>query len=153
MQVNRIATMGVETVRTDTLVRQAAEFMCLAEVGFLPVEDQGKVVGVITDRDIVVKCVAKGLNPGWITVGEIMSMNPAWIHEDAEICIAAKLMEDRGVRRLVVLDHDMNIIGILSLDDIASADPDAATMDHVISALAKHASATRVAELMAGGEL
>jgi CBS domain-containing protein len=148
MQVDRIATMGADSIRPDATIHEAAERMALAEIGFLPVEDNGQLVGVLTDRDIVTKAVAKRLDPRFTPIFEVMSTNPAWLYEDAEVVDAARLMEQRGVRRLVVLDHDKRLFGVLSLDDIVCEAPDEASMSHVHSVLRKHTTSERVLQLM-----
>lgn len=119
MQVNRIATMMVEVVRADEPASNAAERMRQSEVGFLPVMEHGRVVGIVTDRDLVLRVIARGLDAKAVLVKEVMTHAVHWIYEDAEIDVAVSLMASKAVRRLLVKDHSGAPVGILSLDDLA----------------------------------
>jgi CBS domain-containing protein len=89
-------------------------------VGVLPVcGDNDRLVGMITDRDIVVRAVAEGCDPRTITVKEVMSPDVLWCFEDQDVKEAAQLMRENQVRRLVVLNHDKRLVGIVSLGDLA----------------------------------
>jgi CBS domain-containing protein len=90
------------------------------DVGTLPVcGDDDRLVGMVTDRDITVRAVANGRDPKTTLVNDAMSPGVVTCYEDQDIDEAARLMEDRQIRRVVVLDHDQRITGILSLGDLA----------------------------------
>jgi CBS domain-containing protein len=117
MKVKDVMTQNVATVNRDDSVEKAAQLMNEYNVGSIPICDNNKVVGVITDRDIALRSVAKGLNNN-IKVGDIMTSNPVVANKDMDIHDAARIMSERQIRRLPVEDNE-NIIGIVSLGDIA----------------------------------
>jgi CBS domain-containing protein len=105
-------------IGANATLRQAAAKMDEYDVGVLPVCDAGQLIGVITDRDIVVRAVAQGRDPASITVRETMTTDLAYCLEDDEAASAAKLMEDRQIRRLPILDRHSRLVGIVSLRDL-----------------------------------
>lgn len=127
MLVKDAMTHGVDFVqRTDT-VQEAAQKMGTDNVGALPVFDGNYAVGMITDRDITVRCVNKGLNPSKIKVSELMTRDVFFCRADMSLEEAAQIMEDHQVRRLLVRGADDHVIGVVSLADLArSADNDLA---------------------------
>jgi CBS domain-containing protein len=113
-----------QSVREGDPVRLAAEIMAAANIGFLPVcEDDGKVVGTITDRDIVVRAVAPGLDPDLRSVGDFMSRNVIACRPDDELELVEQFMSYYQVARLVVTDDDDVLQGVISLSDIAEYEP------------------------------
>ena len=113
-----------QSVREDDPLRLAADIMAAANIGFLPVCDAaGKVVGTITDRDIVVRAVAPGLDPETRQVGEVMSRNVVSCRPDDELDLVEQFMAQYQVSRLVVTDADDVIQGVISLSDIAAHEP------------------------------
>jgi len=119
MQVNRIATMMLEVARAEEPVIGVAERMKNSEIGFLPVMSHGKVVGVVTDRDLALRVVAMGVDPRKVLTRDVMTHDVFWIYDDAEIENAIRLMAEKAVRRLLVRNHQDEPVGILSLDDLA----------------------------------
>ena len=120
MQLNRIMTGYVEVIAPERSIQEAAEQMRCLDVGVLPVCDGDRLVGIITDRDLVVRAVADGAER--ITVDEIMTRQPAYCFEDQDVEEAERVMEKNQIRRLPVLDHDSRIVGIVSLGDLAIRD-------------------------------
>ena len=113
-----------QAVREDDAVRLAAEIMSAANIGFLPVcDDGGRVVGTITDRDIVIRAIAPGLDPSARRVGEVMSHNVVACRPDDELALAEQFMAHYQVSRLVVTDDDDVLEGVISLSDIAEHEP------------------------------
>ena len=114
-------TEAPEYLKGDAPVREAAERMAAEDAGALPVCDaQGKLVGMVTDRDIVVKVLAKGSDPTSVTVGELTGEQPevVTIGADDSVEEALSTMSRAGVRRLPVIDgHDL--VGMVSQADIA----------------------------------
>ena len=107
MKVKEIMTRDIDVVSPETILRDAAERMSALDVGVLPVCDNDRLVGVITDRDITVRATADGLDPFATQVGEIMSKDDlVTCGEDEEIEEAARKMRDKQVRRLPVLNPE-----------------------------------------------
>jgi len=118
MNVGRICTRLPETTHAGTSVFAAAQQMAAQEVGTLVVTNSGgRPAGIVTDRDIVVRCVAEGLPLEDTEVSEIMTRDPIAVWEDTEVEAALETMADKEVRRLVVLDNSERVVGIVSLDD------------------------------------
>jgi CBS domain-containing protein len=110
---------NVQTVRPEDSLRQAAEKMALANVGFLPVRDQsGRVVGIITDRDIVVRGVASGAPAELGHVGDVMTRQVVACRTDDPLAIVEDLMAQNQVSRLIVTDGDGVLKGVISLSDL-----------------------------------
>ena len=121
MQVNRAATMQLESIPSNATLTEVAEKMASSNVGLLLVADKGNLLGVITDRDVVTRAVAVGKCPGKTCALEIMSAPVECIKGDADLENAAALMIKKKVRRLVVLNTDRQPVGVLSVDDLAFA--------------------------------
>ena len=119
MQIKDVMTRGVEVVRPDETLQQAARKMKSIDVGPLPVCDGERLVGMITDRDIIVRATAEGRDPKTTPVKEAMTPGVVYVFEDQDIEEAALLMRQRQIRRLVVLDRNKRLVGILSLGDLA----------------------------------
>jgi CBS domain-containing protein len=89
------------------------------DAGSLPVCDHDRLAGMITDRDITVRAVADGRDPRTATVRDAMSEGINYCFEDDDVADAARLMRQKQIRRLVVLNHDKRLVGIVSLGDLA----------------------------------
>ena len=120
MQIREVMTKGVEVVRPDETLQNAAQKMKSIDVGPLPVCDGDRLVGMITDRDIIVRATAQGRDPKTTPVKDAMTPGIVYVYEDQDIEEAASLMKERQIRRLVVLDRNKKLVGILSLGDIAA---------------------------------
>jgi CBS domain-containing protein len=124
MQVQDLMTRDVATVSPDQSVQSAARLMADLDVGVLPVGENDRMVGIITDRDIAVRGLAQGKGPR-AKVRDVMTPEVKYCFFDQEIDEIAANMADIQVRRLPVVNHDKRLVGILSLCDIAvSDDPD-----------------------------
>ncbi len=119
MQVREVMTRGVECVSPETSLQEAARKMQALDVGPLPVCDHDRLVGMVTDRDIVIRAVAEGRAPSTTPVREAMTGGIDYCFEDDDLDTAAKQMQDRQIRRLVVLDRNKRLVGIVSLGDVA----------------------------------
>jgi CBS domain-containing protein len=116
MQVKDIMTPGVECIRPDDTLQNAARKMRDLDVGPLPVcGDNDRLAGMITDRDIVVRAIADGKDPKATKVREAMTDEIIYCFEDQDVQEAARTMQERQVRRLVVLNRDKRLVGIVSL--------------------------------------
>ncbi len=118
MKVSDVMTTGVETVRPDQQARDAARFMLQADTGSIPVTEDDRLIGIITDRDIAVRGVALGYGPE-TPVSELMSSGVVSAHADDPIEEAARKMGEAQVRRLPVIDDDARLVGVVSLGDLA----------------------------------
>lgn len=118
MNVSEVMTAQVVTATPRSTVREVARTMAEIETGAVPVVDDGKVVGLITDRDIVLRVVAEG--GGLDTpVSEVMTEGVETCREDDNVADASGQMAARQIRRLVVLNDQGRLAGILSLGDVA----------------------------------
>jgi CBS domain-containing protein len=124
MQIADIMTPAPDTVAPEDTLKRAAEMMDELSVGVLPVVSDGRLLGVITDRDITVRATAAGLAPDDAFVSEAMSSNPRTVSPDDDTAEARRIMADQQVRRLPVVDGDGRLVGILSLGDLADVDPE-----------------------------
>ena len=120
MRLSNIMSGSIETIPPGASLAEAARKMASQDIGSLPVcADPRKVVGIITDRDITVRAVARGLDPNATKVQEVMTRDVLACPADSEIEAACELMEKRQVRRLLVTGDDQTPVGIVSLGDIA----------------------------------
>jgi CBS domain-containing protein len=127
MKVSEVMTRDVQTVRADQPVQEAASFMLSSDAGSIPVMDGERLIGMITDRDIAVRGVAKGHGPE-TPVGDLMTGDLIVVRVDDDVEDAASKMSDAQVRRLPVIDEGERLCGIVSLGDLSrQADDDCAT--------------------------
>ena len=119
MKISEIMTAGFETIDSTNSLTEAARKMKSLDVGILPVQEGTRLIGVVTDRDIVVRALAEERDPGETQVKDIISPNIVYCFEDDSIEDAVKLMEENQVRRLIVCREDGTPIGIVSLGDLA----------------------------------
>lgn len=117
MSLRELATCPATTCTPATSLHAAARLMATAEVGFLVVVDGDEPVGVLTDRDIVVRAVATERDLG-TTVAEVMTRHAAHVDERATVEHAAAVMADKQCRRLALTAEGGRLIGVLSLDDL-----------------------------------
>jgi CBS domain-containing protein len=119
MNVREIMTPDVVVASPDDTLQHAAELMADIDSGVLPVGENDRLVGMLTDRDITVRAVAAGKTPNECKVRDVMSPDIKYIFEDESIEDAARNMRDLQVRRLPVLNRDKRLVGIVSLGDLA----------------------------------
>lgn len=120
MQIKGVMTPNPQVVRSDALLQEVAEKMSTLEIGVLPVCNGDRVIGILTDRDVTVRATAAGCDPTMIQVCDVMTTDIIYCFEDQDVSEAAKLMEDKQVRRLLVLNQEQHLVGIVSLDDLAA---------------------------------
>jgi CBS domain-containing protein len=119
MKVSEVMTRAVDVIHPDSTLDEAAERMRRLDIGPLPVCDGDRLVGMITDRDITVRGTAESRDPVTTRVSEIMSPEVVFTYDDEDVKEAAKLMQDHQLRRLVVLNREKKLVGIVSLGDLA----------------------------------
>jgi CBS domain-containing protein len=127
MKVRDIMTNEVATATLDSTVEDIAGMMKEEDTGAIPVVDDGELAGIVTDRDIVIRCIAEGKDPAETTVEDILTEELHTIEPDADVDEAARLMSDRQIRRLPVVEQG-ELIGVISLGDIAVKQGDADTV-------------------------
>lgn len=120
MMIREAMSRDVRTVAPETSIREAARIMADRDVGALPVATGDRLAGMVTDRDIAVRGIAVGKGPD-TTVGEVMTHEVMYCHEDEDLTDVAQNMADIQVRRLPVVDVEKRLVGIVSLADIAAA--------------------------------
>jgi CBS domain-containing protein len=119
MKIGEIMTSHFEMIDSTSSLMDAAREMKSLDVGVLPVKEGTRLIGILTDRDIVIRALAQGRDPQSTQVKDIMSSDVIYCFEDDSVEDAVRLMEDNQIRRLVVCDHDRTPVGIVSLGDLA----------------------------------
>ncbi|EPR13308.1 CBS domain-containing protein [Ruminiclostridium papyrosolvens] len=119
MKVKDIMTTNVTYVEPNASILDTAKLMQQHNVGSIPVCDKGSVVGMVTDRDIVVRNIAIGKNPQQTPVSDIMTTGITSVSPDMEMSQVTKMMADSQIRRVPVVDHN-NLVGIVALGDVAT---------------------------------
>ena len=115
MQLREIMTPSPEIAHPDAPVKEAAAKMRALNVGALPVCDGDRLVGLITDRDITIRATADGRDPAQTTIRDTMTDDIVYCFEDQNIEEAARIMAEKQIRRLPVLNRDKRLVGIISL--------------------------------------
>lgn len=119
MQLQDVMTPQLETIAQNASMIQAARMMRDHDIGMLPVIEENQIVGVLTDRDIVARGLADGIDPE-TPVSRIMTSGVEVRHTDDDVEEAAQLMEQKQIRRLVVVDRNERSVGVVSLGDLAT---------------------------------
>jgi CBS domain-containing protein len=119
-KISEVITRHVVVVQPDETLQRAAELMGQLNVGSLPVFDGKALVGIITDRDITVRATAFNLRANATPVSQVMTVQTVSCSEDDRVDDVLKLMGDAQVRRLPVLNREQEIVGIVSLGDLAT---------------------------------
>jgi CBS domain-containing protein len=118
MQVSDVMTPGVQFIHPEQTISEAARIMAQSDIGALPVGENDRLVGMVTDRDIVIRGVADGKGPD-AKVREVMSSDVKYCYEDEKVDHVAHNMGDIQVRRLPVVDRDKRLVGIVAMADLA----------------------------------
>jgi CBS domain-containing protein len=118
--IRSVMTMDPATLPAEASVTEAARLMREHQCGDVIITDNGSIVGIATDRDLVVRCLADGQDPAKSRVGDVCTRNPVTLRPADTISSAVRLMGDKAVRRLPVVE-DGKAVGIVSLGDLAQA--------------------------------
>jgi len=118
MQIQDIMSRKVISIEQSATVRQAAQLMKTHNIGALPVVQGGDIQGIVTDRDIVTRCVTCGQDPNQTTVQQVMTPNATMVRDIAPLSDAVRMMACEQIRRLPVV-HGVKLVGFLSFADIA----------------------------------
>jgi len=125
MKIRELMSPDVRLASPDQTIQQAAEMMAEIDAGALPVGENDRLVGMITDRDIAIRAVAKGLGAS-TKVRDVMTREIHYCFEDQDVEEVAEKMSDLQVRRLPLLNREKRLVGIVSLGDIAAANDEIA---------------------------
>lgn len=126
MQVSEAMTRDVQIANPDQSIIEAAKMMADCDCGVLPVGENDRLVGMITDRDIVIRALAQG-KTDTAMVRDVMSQDVKYCYEEDDIEEVTRNMGDLQIRRLPVLNQDKRLVGIVSLGDVSGAsEPDSA---------------------------
>lgn len=121
--IRNLMSRDVQVIGPDDTIAEAARRMRDGNFGMMPVGENDRMVGAISDRDIAVRGVAQGLD-GSATVREVMSDGVCWVYDDESVERAALVMAQYQVRRLPVVNRDKRLVGILALGDVAVKESD-----------------------------
>jgi CBS domain-containing protein len=126
-QVSEVMTRGVRTLTPQDSIVRAAQAMDELDVGVIPVCEGDQLVGMVTDRDIVVRGLTKGGPVEGTRLADVMTQDPRWCFEDQSLDEVLEQMREVRIRRIAVFDHERHLVGMLSLGDVAvKADGDGA---------------------------
>ena len=139
MKVKDIMHKGIECVAPDTAVSAVAQKMKELDVGAMPIAKDGKLLGMITDRDITIRCVAGNENMSKVKAKDVMTQGVVYCRDTEDVEDAVRLMEGKQIRRLPVLDENMRMVGMVSLGDISHALPRDITGEVTKAVSAHHA--------------
>lgn len=117
-KLSEVMSSDVTVISPDATLQEAAQQMRSGDFGLLPVGENDRMIGTISDRDIVIRGVASGKEANTL-VRQVMSEGVCWAYEDDTVEEAARLMSERQIRRLPVLNADKRLVGIVSLGDVA----------------------------------
>jgi len=141
MLVREVMTNHATSIDSADVLTDAAELMRDRGVGILPVFESGRLTGMLTDRDLVVRALAAGKDPELTTVREVMTPRTVFVFEDQSLSEAAQLMRENRIRRLAVLNHERLLVGIISESDLPDAGDIATESSGVVNRAANIAPA------------
>lgn len=119
MRISEVMSSEVRIADPDDTIQDIAQIMEDTDVGFLPVGEDDRLVGMVTDRDITIRAVARGLDPHTTRVREVMTDKVLYCFETDDVQEAARSMAELRVRRLPIVNGDKRLVGVVSLGDIA----------------------------------
>lgn len=120
MKINEIMTPECRSLHQDESIAAAAQIMSEDDIGVVPVTNTEKIVGMLTDRDIVIRGIAEGRNAAQTRAGELMSDKVYYCYDDEECEKVAANMGELQVRRMPVVNRDKQLVGMVSLGDFAA---------------------------------
>jgi CBS domain-containing protein len=119
MKIKQIETREPEVISPEAMICEAAKKMEENDIGMLPVCDGERLVGAITDRDLVIRAMAKGYDPLNTKVRDVMTPGISYCFEEDKLEEVARVMEEKQIRRMPILNSDKRLVGIVSLGDFA----------------------------------
>ena len=136
VKVEDIMTIDVELASPDLTIHEAARIMRDHDIGSLPVGEDDKLTGLVTDRDITCRATADGRDPNRTRIRDVFSKDIVCCYDDQTVVEAALLMKQKHVRRLAVLSRGKRLVGLLSVDDVAHCSPELA--GEILDSVSKH---------------
>ncbi len=121
MKVREAMHEGVEWVGPDTSVNDLARKMREEDIGAIPIGENDRLIGMVTDRDIVIRGFVDGRDTSGLTARDVMTEGIFYCRANEELGDALRIMEDKKIRRLPVIDENKRMVGILSMGDVSSA--------------------------------
>ena len=122
MKVREIMTSNVECLSPEASLQEIAQEMKSLDVGFIPICENDRLVGTVTDRDIVIRAVADGIDINTCKAREIMSREVVYAFEEDDVKSVAEKMRDKDVRRILILDKAKRLVGVVSIGDISKVE-------------------------------
>jgi CBS domain-containing protein len=135
-------TRDAECISPDATVQEVAQRMKELDVGAMPICKDDRLAGMVTDRDIILRCVAEGHDPRADHASDVMTPKVIYCFEDQDVAEAAELMHDKQIRRLPVLNRDKRLVGIVSLGDLAVETGDEQLAGHALEGISEPAVLT-----------
>jgi CBS domain-containing protein len=126
----------VQIISPDATIKDAAQYMRKGNFGMMPVGENDRMIGAISDRDIAIRAVADGKGPT-AKVREVMSEGIVWAYEDDSVDVAVKLMSDHQIRRLPIVNAAKRLVGIVALGDVAVVKADIEAAGEALSNISK----------------
>ncbi len=143
MQLREVMTRNPDVVAPTATLEEAARKMDQLNVGPLPVCEGDRLIGMVTDRDITVRATSAGKDPRSTPIAEAMSKDLIYCFEDQDVREAARLMEDKQIRRVPVLNREHRLVGIVSLGDVATSGRDDRMSGEVLERVSEPAQPDR----------
>jgi CBS domain-containing protein len=139
MKVKEVMHQGVEWVEPNTPISEVAAIMKKHDVGAIPVGDNDRLIGMVTDRDITCRGLANSNDPAKLTARDVMTEGIVYCNEGEDLADAVRVMEQKKIRRLPVINDSKRMVGILSLGDVSHAGTRALTGEVMAAVSAHHA--------------
>lgn len=133
-----VMSPDVKVISPDATIREAARQMLEGDFGMLPVGENDRMIGAISDRDIAIRGVAKGKDSN-TKVHDVMSEGITWAYDDDSVEEAARIMSEHQIRRLPVVNRDKRLVGIVALGDFAVESADVEPAAEALSEISKPA--------------
>lgn len=138
MFVKECMTKRVELGTPEMTIREAAQKMRDGDFGILPIQKNDRLVGVLTDRDIAVRCVAEGNDSNKVHAGDVMTEKVLYCYDDQNLEEVVTNLGDNQVRRLPVMNRQKRLVGILALSDLARARVNPKKLEDSLSKICEH---------------
>ena len=135
-QLKDVMSRDVQVIKPESTIQEAAKAMLEGDFGMMPVEENDRLIGAISDRDIAVRGIAQGKDSN-AKVREVMSEGITWAYEDDSVEAAAKIMSEHQIRRLPVINRDKRLVGIVALGDFAVKGPELEPAAEALSEISK----------------
>lgn len=140
MKLKEICTVEPVVIAAAATVQEAARTMRDHGIGMLPIFEDSRLVGIITDRDLVVRVVAEGKDPATTAVQDYMTREILVCHQEQDVTEAERIMEEKKVRRILVTGEDGRVVGIVSLGDLATRSDERCGVAHTLEVVSAEAA-------------